>query len=241
MRAIDRFTTWSNDMWPLRNTILSVVPRSLRDASDADKVFDRPWDSIRFFQSILATRVLHSNIAQSARIHPTVVIEGNVHIGAGATIHPYAHIVGPVSIGEQAEIGDFSLVRSSVVGNHSTIGARSEIVRSVIGQFTTTHLSFVGDSIISPRVEVTAGDTLTGYNLRGKPVSTLYHEQMEHVGGKLGVLVGTRTSIGMLCGVLPGIKIGERCTILPGAIVSRDIQDGRTVKSESPITIYPRQ
>lgn len=221
--------------------MLSVIPWELREQNDARTEFRRPWDTIGFFSRLLETRVVTQNIAHSARIHPTAIIEGNVHIGRNVLIRPYAHIVGPVCIADAVEIGDHSLVRSSIIGRRSVIGAMSEVVRSVIGRDTTTHKSFVGDSIVSPHVEITAGDVLTGYNLRHRPITSLFHGKLETVDGKLGSIIGMHTSIGMHCGVLPGVKIGEYCTIYPGSIVSRDIQNGRTIKSESPLTIFPRQ
>ena len=241
MSSGERFSKWSSDMWPLRSTLLGVVPKAFRTHDDAQRIFKRPWDTLPFFQEVLTSRVNKPHIGNTANIHPTAIIEGDVHLGREVIIRPYAHIVGPVYIGDQVEIGDHSLIRSSIVGKRSVVGAFSEIVRSVIGHHTTTHHSFVGDSIVSPYVEITAGDVLTGYNLRGKHVSELFQGRMEQVGGKLGALVGTYTSIGMHCGVLPGIKIGEHCTIYPGTIVSKDIQDGRIAKSESAITIYPAQ
>ncbi len=241
MALPDRFSHWTKDMWPLRRSLLSVVPAALRDKEDARVEFRRPWETIRFFSHILESRVVRPHIERSARIHPTAIIDGNVHIGHHVVIHPYAHIVGPVCIADRAEIGDHSLVRSSIIGRHCVIGAMSEVVRSTIGHDTTTHHSFVGDSVVAPWVEITAGDVLTGYNLRGRRIASLFQGTLEPVDGKFGAIIGAHTSIGMHSGVLPGTKIGEYCTIYPGSVVSRDVQNGRTVKTESPLTIYPRQ
>ncbi len=241
MRAPERFRHWSKDLWPLRRSLFTLIPVPLRQQDDAETVFIRPWDTVGFFATVLHERVGETTIHPSARIHKSAILDGNVHIGRNVVIHPHAHIVGPTHIHDGAEIGDRAIVRSSLIGRQTVIGAMSEVTRSVIGDRTTTHHSFVGDSVICPDVEITAGDVLTGYNLRGKRVVTLFGERLETVSGKLGVLVGAHTSIGMHCGVLPGVKIGEHCTIYPGTIVSRDIKDGRLAKSESAIAIYPRQ
>jgi acetyltransferase-like isoleucine patch superfamily enzyme len=45
----------------------------------------------------------------------------------------------------------------------------------------------------------------------------------------LDTRIGAGSRIGVRAIILPGITIGEGCTILPGALVHRDVPDGATV------------
>lgn len=51
--------------------------------------------------------------------------------------------------------------------------------------------------------------------------------------------VGRGTQVGARAILMPGITVGDRCLILPGALVHRDVPDGH-VASGNPMTCEPR-
>ena len=52
-----------------------------------------------------------------SQIHPSVVIEGDVDIGAGVVVGPFSHLRGPLTIGPDAWIGSHCAV--GVPAHHS--------------------------------------------------------------------------------------------------------------------------
>ncbi|USD65917.1 acyl-ACP--UDP-N-acetylglucosamine O-acyltransferase [Vibrio sp. SCSIO 43136] len=61
-------------------------------------------------------------IHESAQIHPTAVIEGNVRIGAGTTVGPFTYISGDVEIGENNEIMSHVVIKGpSKFGNDNQV------------------------------------------------------------------------------------------------------------------------
>lgn len=69
-------------------------------------------------------------IHESATIHPSAVIEGNVTIGANTTVGPFTYISGDVSIGENNEI-----MSHVVIKGNTTIGNENRVFpQAIIGE-----------------------------------------------------------------------------------------------------------
>ncbi|MDP2574036.1 acyl-[acyl-carrier-protein]--UDP-N-acetylglucosamine O-acyltransferase [Vibrio sp. vnigr-6D03] len=61
-------------------------------------------------------------IHESASIHPSAVIEGNVRIGAGTTVGPFTYISGDIEIGENNEIMSHVVIKGpTIIGNENRI------------------------------------------------------------------------------------------------------------------------
>jgi UDP-N-acetylglucosamine acyltransferase len=75
---------------------------------------------------------LDSNNA-SQTIHPTAILENEVHVSEGVVIEPYCHIVGPVEIGKDTKIASFCYIRGPAkigernrINPHCVIGTEPE-------------------------------------------------------------------------------------------------------------------
>lgn len=69
-------------------------------------------------------------IHETAQIHPSAVIEGDVSIAANVTVGPFTYISGQVEIGEGTEI-----MSHVVIKGHTTIGKENRIFpHAVIGE-----------------------------------------------------------------------------------------------------------
>ncbi|WP_158798720.1 gamma carbonic anhydrase family protein [Pedobacter sp. L105] len=79
-------------------------------------------------------------IHPTAKIHPSVIIDGDVEIGAGTYIAPGAIISavgGKISIGANAVILENAIIRSSkhfncVIGDHTLIGPKASVTGATI-------------------------------------------------------------------------------------------------------------
>ncbi|GAL23691.1 MULTISPECIES: acyl-ACP--UDP-N-acetylglucosamine O-acyltransferase [Vibrio] len=61
-------------------------------------------------------------IHESAKIHPSAVIEGNVTIGANTTVGPFTYIAGDVTIGENNEIMSHVVIKgNTTIGNDNRV------------------------------------------------------------------------------------------------------------------------
>lgn len=61
-------------------------------------------------------------IHETAQIHPSAIIEGNVKIGANTTVGPFTYISGDVEIGENNEIMSHVVIKGpSKIGNENRI------------------------------------------------------------------------------------------------------------------------
>ena len=69
----------------------------------------------------------------SQDIHPTAILENEVHVAEGVIIEPYCHIVGPVEIGKDTKISSFCYIRGPAkigernrINPHCVIGTEPE-------------------------------------------------------------------------------------------------------------------
>ncbi len=192
-------------------------------------------------------------IGPQVHIHHGAVVRGEVYIGAGATIEDGAHISGPAYIGAGARllhgadvrgpvyigpgtlIGQYANVRHSMVSQGCIIGTGSEVNRSYLGRETRLHAAMLLDSVTA---DTAIGDgaryptniaarTVTA-NLRadwGEIHSTVKGERIATGRDKLGAIIGAGTFIGVNAMLMPGVKIGEGCTIGPSTVVMEDVPD----------------
>ncbi|EDL51034.1 UDP-N-acetylglucosamine acyltransferase [Vibrio mediterranei AK1] len=69
-------------------------------------------------------------IHETAKIHPSAVIEGNVTIGANTIVGPFTYISGDITIGENNEI-----MSHVVIKGHTTIGNDNRVFpQAIIGE-----------------------------------------------------------------------------------------------------------
>ena len=179
-----------------------------------------PWHAYDKFKMYVENS--QAKIDPSADIHPTAVIEGHVIIDANAKVDANAVITGPAYIGANTIIGVGSFIRSSFIEHDCVIGYNSEVTRSVIQEYTTTHTCFIGDSIIGRNVWLAHGVVTANIRLDKQPIKDR---------AKLGVMIGDNAVIGIGVTFMPGVKVGSNATIMPSTIIKSDIEPGTTIKS----------
>lgn len=193
---------------------LPVAPPSLKYA----------WDLFDFWTEAQAD--LHSKIDASARVADTVIIDetdGPVHIEAGAKVGHHTRLVGPLFLGQNATIGDFCLVRSSSIEAHAMVGAYTEVVRSLIMEYSTIHQSYLADSILGPHVKIGAGLITANKRFDREPVSTLLKGKMISTGRQaLGIIAGQESATGIRVSTMPGVLIGARQQIMPSTLLTKN-------------------
>ena len=177
-----------------------------------------PWHVLEMMEVLL--RRTKSRISDKAEIAPSAVIKGdNVIIEDGARIFENAVISGPTFIGAGATVGNNALVRNTIIGKGSTVGYNTEIARSWIGDDVTTHIAYIGDSIIDDSVNFGAYSCTANMRLDKMSVRVKVKEELidsNHL--KLGAIVGKGTQIGIGAKLMPGCKIPVQTLVRPGEI-----------------------
>ena len=157
---------------------------------------------------------------QEARVHHSVVMQGQVHLEGpvivekNVTIESGTILKGPCFIGQNSYIGNNALIRGySVLGPNSLIGYGSELKNSVLlGASNIGRLSFVGDSVVGENVKLGSGTTTVNHLPDFTTIQYKSGKRMVNSGlEKLGAFIGDNVIIGARHTLAPGtsIKSGE--------------------------------
>jgi bifunctional UDP-N-acetylglucosamine pyrophosphorylase/glucosamine-1-phosphate N-acetyltransferase len=160
-------------------------------------------------------------------VHPSAVIEGIVHIGAGTRILPGVFIEGNVVIGANCKVGPNCYIRGNTsIGDSCHIGQSVEIKNSVIFRKSNVgHLSYVGDSVLGEGVNFGAGTTTSNLRHDGKTHRSMVDGVLVDTGRrKFGTIVGDGVHTGINTSIYPGRKFWPNTTTRPGGIVERDVE-----------------
>lgn len=183
-----------------------------------------PWDLLRANEQYVAG--LSANIIEG-EIHPSAVIEGVIHLGAGSRILPGVFIEGNVVIGSNCKIGPNCYIRGNTgIGDACHIGQSVEIKNCLILSKTNVgHLSYVGDSVLGENVNFGAGTTVSNLRHDGKNHRSMAGGVLIDTGRrKFGAVIGDGVHTGINTSIYPGRKLWPGTTTLPGEIVERDLQ-----------------
>jgi len=191
-----------------------------------------PWH-LFLFQELLFSK-LSSKTSSSARIASTAIIDdsnGPIIIEDNVTVGDFAKIVGPCYIGENCLIGDYSFVRGSSIEKNSTVGAKTEVVRSIIMDNSTLHFGYLADSIIGPNNKIGAGLITANKRLDRAPINTMVKGITVDTGLKaLGIITGDDANVGISTNTMPGVMIGSGSRIHPGLVISKNVDHNITVQ-----------
>jgi NDP-sugar pyrophosphorylase family protein len=183
------------------------------------------WQLFDFMSLFLADG--KTKISETAEVASSAVIDdqaGAVIISDSAKIGHAARIVGPCYIGPKTLVGDFSLVRQSNIEANVTVGANTEVVRSIIFENTTIHYSYLADSILGKDNKIAAGLITANKRFDRQSIKT-------KVGGKtvdtgcvaLGIITGSNVTTGVGVRTMPGVLIADNQVVLPGTLVQKNI------------------
>lgn len=139
---------------------------------------------------------------KSAIVETGAILKPPVIVNAKSFIGAHAYLRGGVFIGEAVVIGPGCEIKSSVIGDHSSIA----------------HFNFIGDSLIGSYVNFEAGAVTANYHndKRDKHIYSVYNSNVIDTGlEKFGSLVGDHS------------KIGANAVLSPGTILPRHTIIGR--------------
>lgn len=159
-------------------------------------------------------------IHKTALVSDRVTIKGeNIVIEAGAKIYENAVICGPCYIGKEVIIGNGSLIREANIEKKCVIGYNTEIARSYLAENVSTHIAYVGDSIIDKNVNFGAYSCTANLRLDQKDVGVkIKGKLVDSQRKKLGTIAGDGVQIGVGAKLMPGSKIPCKTLISPNEV-----------------------
>jgi bifunctional UDP-N-acetylglucosamine pyrophosphorylase/glucosamine-1-phosphate N-acetyltransferase len=177
-----------------------------------------PWHVLELGEIFLAQQ--ETNISPVAEIADSAIIKGDgVFIEDGVRIFENAVIQGPCYIGKNAIVGNNALVRNSILGEKCVAGYNTEIARSFLSPNVTTHIAYVGDSIVDRDVNFGAFSCTANLRLDHKTVRVkIKEERVDSLHEKLGAIVGAGAQIGTHAMLMPGVCIGRAKLCPPGEV-----------------------
>jgi len=181
----------------------------------------RPWELLAANEWKLAELDgrIDGEVSGDADLRGTVVVE------EGATVEPGAVVDGPVLLRDGAEVGPNAHVRgATLLGEGARVGHGSEVKNSVLMTgVAVPHVSYVGDSLLGPDVNIGAGTQVA--NLRhddAEVEQTVKGERVSTGRRKYGVVAGPGAKTGVNTSLAPGVVLSAGATTEPGESVLRD-------------------
>ncbi|WP_248904425.1 bifunctional sugar-1-phosphate nucleotidylyltransferase/acetyltransferase [Halocatena marina] len=181
----------------------------------------RPWELLEANEWKLAS--LDRRI--DGEVHDDAEIRGSVVIERGATIEPGVLIEGPALIRSDASIGPNAYIRGgTLVGEHCHIGSSVELKNTIVMHDTNVpHLSYVGDSLLGPDVNLGAGTQVANLRHDGGDIKQTVKGDRTSTGRrKYGVVAGDGAKTGINTSLAPGVVLSPGATTEPGERVQRD-------------------
>ncbi len=207
--------------------LTDVVARTI-EATDVTPVslsrwldVGRPWELLAANEWKIADldRRIDGDVAEGAELHGSVVVE------AEATVEPGVVIEGPAIVRSGADVGPNAYVRgATLVGPGCHVGHGVEIKNSVLMERSSVpHLSYVGDSLLGPEVNLGAGTQIANLRHDDEPVrQTVKGTRISTGRRKYGVVAGPGAKTGVNTSIAPGVVLSSGARTDPGESVMRD-------------------
>ncbi|MFW6004776.1 MAG: bifunctional sugar-1-phosphate nucleotidylyltransferase/acetyltransferase [Halodesulfurarchaeum sp.] len=194
----------------------NVAPVEMEDWLDVG----RPWELLEANEWLIAER----SRAIAGNVHPGADLQGPVVVEPGATIHSGVVVEGPAIIREGATVGPNAYIRgTTLVDRDAAIGHAVEVKNSVVmHDASIAHLSYVGDSVIGPRVNFGAGTVVANLRHDDRTVPTIVKGELVDTGRrKYGCVCGADAKTGINTSLDPGVVLDSGARTAPGEVRTR--------------------
>lgn len=184
-----------------------------------------PWDLLRLNELILGS-VKENKLEGTVR--ELAVLDGIVHLGEGSVILPGVYVEGTAIIGKNCKIGPNCYLRGmNYISSNCHIGQAVEVKNSILMKNVKAgHLSYIGDSIICPDVNIGAGTITSNLRHDGKKQRSVVNGMLVDTGRrKLGAIIGKDVHTGIHTSIYPGRKIWAGMDTRPGDIIQQDLRN----------------
>jgi bifunctional UDP-N-acetylglucosamine pyrophosphorylase/glucosamine-1-phosphate N-acetyltransferase len=207
----------------ITDVLARVADASETTAVELDRWMDvgRPWELLEANEWKLAEldRRIVGEIHDDAALHGSVVVEEGAVIESGVVVE------GPALVRSGADVGPNAYVRgATLLAEDVHVGHGVEVKNTVVMSGTAVpHLSYVGDSLLGPGVNLGAGTQVANLRHDDEPVrQTVKGERVSTGRRKYGVVAGPGAKTGINTSLDPGVVLSAGATTLPGERIDRD-------------------
>lgn len=146
----------------------------------------------------------------------------NIWIAKSAKVYPSVCINGPAIIDEEAEIRHCAFIRgNAVVGKGAVVGNSTELKNVILfNKVQVPHYNYVGDSILGYKAHMGAGSITS--NVKSDKTLVVVkagQERCETGLKKFGAMLGDCVEVGCNSVLNPGTIIGRETNIYPVSMV----------------------
>ena len=209
-------------------SILDLVERTEESARGEYEL----TDAIQALNEQEKVRVIPLNGYWNDIGYPWDYIDANMHVlerigfavDENTELWDSAVIKKPAIIGKNCEIKN-CVVDRSIVGNDCVVGEFSIVKRSVVmSNSHVPHLNYVPDSVIAEGCNLGAGTKIANLRFDDAHVKmSIKGERIDSCRRKLGAIVGYNVKTGINVSLYPGVKISSGEWIEAETLVKRDI------------------
>jgi len=197
-------------------------------------------DSIMMLNRSEKVRVVPVNGYWNDIGYPWDYIDANMYMlnkigfsaGENTEIWSNATIRKPVVIGSDCKIKN-CVIEKSVVGDGCVIGEFSIVKRSIVmNKSKVPHLNYVADSVIAEGCNLGAGTKIANLRFDDANVKvTIKGKRIDSGRRKLGAFIGYNVKTGINVSIYPSVKIGSDSWIEAEVSVKKDVEKGSFVRN----------
>ena len=165
-------------------------------------------------------------------------IEEDIWIAKTAKVAPTVYINGPAIIGENAEIRHCAFIRGkAIVGEGAVVGNSTELKNVILfNKVQVPHYNYVGDSILGHKSHMGAGAITSNVKSDKKLIIVKNrNEQIETGLKKFGAMLGDEVEVGCGSVLNPGSVIGKNTNIYPLSSVRGVVPEKSIYKNQNEI------
>lgn len=186
-------------------------------------------EDLSFAESVIRTKILRRFMHRGVTIQDpqTTYIDENVKIGEDTVIRPFTVIESDVRIGRRCWIGPFCHLRpGSRISPGVEIGNFTEVSRTKIGEKSLMkHFGFLGDAKLGRRVNIGAGTVTANFDGKSKNKTAILDDAFIGSDSILvaPVKIGKRAATGAGCVVSRGHHVpdGKVAVGVPARVIAR--------------------
>jgi len=163
-----------------------------------------PWDYLDANRYMLAK--LGFAVGEGTEIWDSATIRKPAVIGSGSTIKNC--VIDSSIVGQDCVVGEFSIVKRSIILSHSN----------------APHLNYVADSVIAEGCNLGAGTKIANLRFDDRNVKmTIKGSRVDSGRRKLGAILGYNVKTGINVSIYPGAKISSGSWIEAATLVRQDV------------------
>lgn len=198
--------------------------------------YQYPWEVLKDIKSI----ILAIGPTLSKEVYEKR--EEDIWVARSAKVAPSVSLNGPCIIGEGAEVRHCAFIRgNALIGANCVVGNSTELKNVILfDNVQVPHYNYVGDSILGYRSHMGAGSITSNVKSDKSLVTVSYEtnkgvEKIETGLKKFGAILGDFVEIGCNSVLNPGTIIGRNSNIYPLSSVRGFVPEGSIYKKREEI------